>query len=45
MQPATSAGPIFAAIWCSGMFHGVIATTTPAGARSTSPADVGSRHG
>ncbi len=36
VQPAASAGATFAAIWCSGKFHGVMAPTTPTGSRSTS---------
>jgi hypothetical protein len=36
VQPAVSAGASFAAIWCSGKFHGVMAPTTPIGSRSTS---------
>ena len=36
VQPAASAGAIFAAIWWSGQFHGVIAATTPTGSRTIS---------
>ncbi len=33
VQPAASAGPIFAMLRYSGTFHGVIAPTTPTGSR------------
>jgi len=36
VQPAASAGAIFATAWWSGKFHGVIAATTPTGSGTTS---------
>src|SRR5690606_2964008 len=41
--PAASAAPSFATIWCTGMFHGVIAPTTPRGTRTSSAPSIRSR--
>ena len=40
VQPAASAGAVFARLICVGKFHGVIAPTTPTGSRSIQRCDL-----